>query len=54
MISTSSYSGTCAIIFRHPVSFDKIYGPKVFLLAKIKSEYCDILYNPTHFPGMLD
>ena len=31
----------------------KIYGPKVhvFLLTKIKPEYSDILYNPTHFPG---
>ena len=29
----------------------KIYGPKVFLLIKIKPEYFDILYNPTHFPG---
>jgi hypothetical protein len=28
-----------------------IYGPKVFLLIKIKPEYSDILYNPTHFPG---
>ena len=31
----------------HPT---KIYGPKVFLLTKIKLEYSDILYNPTHFP----
>ena len=30
-----------------------IYGPKVFLLTKIKPEYSDILYNPTHFPGPL-
>ena len=29
----------------------KIYGPKVFLLIKIKPEYSDILYNPTHLPG---
>ena len=28
----------------------KIYGPKVFLLIKIKPEYYDILYNLTHFP----
>jgi len=26
-----------------------MYGPKVFLLSKIKSEYSDILYNPTYF-----
>jgi len=30
-----------------------IYGPKVFLLAKIKPECSDILYNPTYFPGPL-
>jgi hypothetical protein len=29
------------------------YGPKVFLLTKIKPEYSNILYNPTHFPGPL-
>jgi hypothetical protein len=29
----------------------KIYGPKAFLLTKIKPEYSDILYNPTYFPG---
>ena len=28
-------------------------GPKVFLLTKIKPEYSNILYNPTHFPGHL-
>ena len=28
-----------------------IYGPKVFLLTKIKPEYSEILYNQTHFPG---
>jgi hypothetical protein len=37
----------------HPVTSDKIYGPKVFLLTKIKPEYSYILYNPTHFPGSL-
>jgi hypothetical protein len=37
-------------IWWHPT---KIYGPKVFLLTKIKPEYSDILYNPTHFPGPL-
>ena len=26
---------------------------EVFLLTKIKPEYSDILYNPTHFPGPL-
>jgi hypothetical protein len=25
----------------------------VFLLTKIRPEYLDILYNPTHFPGPL-
>ena len=33
-------------ILWHP---KKNYGPKVFLLIKIKPEYSDILYNPTHF-----
>jgi hypothetical protein len=28
-----------------------IYGPKVFLLTKIKPEFSNILYNPTHLPG---
>jgi len=37
-------------VFRHPT---KIYGPKVFLLTKIKPKYFDILYNPTYFPGSL-
>ena len=37
-------------ILWHPT---KIYGPKVFLLTKIKPEYSDILYNQTHFPGSL-
>ena len=37
-------------ILWHPT---KMYGPKVFLLIKIKPEYSDILYNPTHFPGPL-
>jgi hypothetical protein len=51
------YSGTCAI--RHmsfptyPWHPTKIYGPKVFLLTKIKHEYSDILYNATHFLGPL-
>ena len=31
----------------------KIYSPKVFLLIKINPEYCDILYNPTHFSDPL-
>jgi hypothetical protein len=31
----------------HPT---KNYGPKVFLSTKIKLEYSDILFNPTHFP----
>ena len=45
------YSGTCAFrVFWHPTN---IYGPKVFLLTKIKLEYSDILYNVTHFPDPL-
>ena len=36
--------------FWHPT---KIYGPKVFLLTKIKPEFSDILRNPTHSPGPL-
>ena len=40
-------------VFRHPVTSDKIYGHKVFLLTKVKPEYSDILYNLTHFPGPL-
>jgi hypothetical protein len=35
-------------ILWHPT---KIYGPKVFLLTKIKPDYSDILYNQTYFPG---
>jgi hypothetical protein len=31
----------------------KMYGLKVFLLAKIKPEYSDILYNLAQFPGPL-
>ena len=30
-----------------------IYGPKVFLLTKIKPEYSNLLYNLTYFPGPL-
>ena len=30
----------------------KMYGPKVFLLTKIKA-YFNVLYNQTHFPGSL-
>ena len=30
----------------HPT---KIYGPKIFMLTKIKPEYSNILYNTTHF-----
>jgi hypothetical protein len=37
-------------ILWHPT---KIYGPKVFRLTKIKSEYSNILYNRKHFPGPL-
>lgn len=48
------YSGTSAIrnlsFPRHPT---KIYGSKVLLSTKIRPEYSDILYNPTHFPGPL-
>jgi hypothetical protein len=45
------YSGTCAIRHRSfPTSCDirQFYGPKVFMLTKIKPEYSDILYHPTH------
>ena len=31
----------------------KIYDPKEFLWTKIKPEYCNILCNPTYFPGPL-
>ena len=34
-------------VFGHPT---KMYGPKIFLLTKIKPEYTDILYNQTLFP----
>jgi hypothetical protein len=30
-----------------------MYGPNIVLLTKIKPEYSDNLYNPTHFPGPL-
>jgi hypothetical protein len=33
------------------VNSTKIYGPKVFLVTKIKPKYSDILWNSTHFPG---
>jgi hypothetical protein len=49
----SKYSGTCAIrILSFPKS-NKMYGPKVFLLTKVKSEYSDILCNPTQLLGQL-
>ena len=38
-------------VFRHPVTSDKNYDPKVFMFIKIKPEYSNILYNPTHLPG---
>ena len=44
---SSIYSGTCAI--RHLSFPTQIYCPIVFLLTKIKPEYSDILYHPTHF-----
>ena len=51
------YSRTCAIghlnFFDIPWHPTKMYGPKVFLLIKIRPEYSDILYNQTHFPGLL-
>jgi hypothetical protein len=41
-----NYSGTCVIRhFQHPVTSDKK------LWFQSISEYYDILYNPTHFPG---
>ena len=55
--SIEVYSGACPIqhlSFRHPVTSQNIYGPKVFLLTKIKPEYSDILYNPDTFPWSLD
>jgi hypothetical protein len=36
------------------VTSKNIYGPKVFLLTKIKPEYSNILYNPDTFPWSLD
>jgi len=53
---TTIYCETCAIL--HPslsTSFDisqKLMVPKYFRYLK-KTEYSDILYNPTHFPGPL-
>jgi hypothetical protein len=53
--TTTSYKQIIFILFDITVELvqsdilwhlTKIYGPKVFLLAKIKPEYCDILYNP--------
>jgi hypothetical protein len=35
------------------VTSEKIDGPKVFPLTKIKPEYYYTLYNPTHFTGPL-
>ena len=51
------YSGTCAI----PTWFflttceasDKNLWSQSILITKIKPEYSNILYNPTHFPGAL-
>jgi hypothetical protein len=40
-------------VFRHPVTSDKNVWSQISLLTKIKPEYSDILYNPTHFPGPL-
>jgi hypothetical protein len=40
-------------IFRHPMTHVKYLWPKEFLLTNIKPEYFNILYNPTHFPGLL-
>ena len=40
-------------VFRHPVTSAKNFGPTIFLLTKIKSEYSDILNNMTHPPGPL-
>jgi hypothetical protein len=38
-------------VFHHSVTSDKNLWSKVFVLTQIKSEYSDILYNPTNFPG---
>jgi len=40
-------------VFHHLWHSTKLYGPKLFLITKIKPEYSDILYNQTHFPGSL-
>jgi hypothetical protein len=31
----------------------KNYGPKEFMLTKVRPEYSNILYNSTHLPGPL-
>ena len=55
LVNYKYYSGTGTIrLLSFATSYEigqKIYGPKVFLLTKIKPEYSDILYNTTHFPG---
>ena len=41
-------------VFRRPVTPDKnVWSQSIYALTKIKPEYSDILYNPTHFPGPL-
>jgi hypothetical protein len=43
-----------SIVFAASRHSTKIYGSKVFLLTfKIKPEYSYIMYNPTHFPGLV-
>ena len=46
-------TGNCAIGHLSVSTSDKKLGSKEFLLTKIKPEYSDILYNPTHFSGSL-
>ena len=38
-------------VFRHPVTSDKKLWSQSISVYKNQSEYSDILYNPTHFPG---
>jgi hypothetical protein len=53
-VNTVSLVQSDTWVFRHPVTSNTtIYGPKVFLLTKIKPENSNILYTPTHFTGSL-
>jgi hypothetical protein len=50
-LSYMIYSGTWVYDMMWPPK--KMYGPRLVLLTEIKPEYSDILYKPTHFPGLL-